>query len=197
MKIKQLLGVLLVIFSIGCTTIEEPLQEPVVLDLNEFLHTPETRMVDSIAKIYIRYNKDTTLVHRVAYGTYKYANTVQVSPFLLASVVVTESAVNPKAISIVGARGLGQVMPRYWSGVYPHCGEDLFHVETNLCYSSLILKYYIITAEGDIARALQLYSGGTHLYDYTVMTRCAQYSQGPETVLQDLDNESECVYHAI
>jgi soluble lytic murein transglycosylase-like protein len=60
-----------------------------------------------------------------------------------------------------GAVGLTQVVPRYWLGIYPECGEDLYtDVYTQVCYGARIFQYYF-DVWGDTTLALYAYNGCT------------------------------------
>lgn len=57
------------------------------------------------------------------------------------------------------AVGLGQIVPELWEGVYPECGQDLFQVRTNVCYTVRIWKYYRQTHHPDLHASLLAYNG--------------------------------------
>lgn len=80
------------------------------------------------------------------------------SPELVLAVIDIESAFNPYAISIVGARGLMQVMP-FWLKEIGRPGDSLFRVQTNLRYGCTILKHYLDREKGNLNLALRRYNG--------------------------------------
>ena len=115
----------------------------------------------------------------VAYAMLIYDETLEaeIDPTLLAALVMTESYADPRAVSITGARGLGQIVPGIWLGSYPKCGDDLFDPRTNICYAAKILRLYI-DKYGDLRYALNRYSGYTEVYGFT-------YDHSPYTLRID------------
>ena len=81
-------------------------------------------------------------------------------PALVLGLVQVESNFNKFALSRAGARGYMQVMP-FWtrliSGTDP---SALFHMQTNLRFGCVILRYYLLDREGgDLFLALGRYNG--------------------------------------
>lgn len=95
-------------------------------------------------------------------ATEKYTN---VSPELAASVFRIESNFNRYAVSNVGARGLGQVMP-FWTRVkhfrqatgIKHV-DELFNPRLNVRATVYVLSHYITTGGSEI-RGVTQYHGG-------------------------------------
>lgn len=85
-----------------------------------------------------------------------YRNNIDVATVI--AVVFNESNFRPRATSIVGARGLMQVMPS-WAGYWKACGRDLYDIRSNLCYGTRILAYELERASGNERRALLGYNG--------------------------------------
>lgn len=81
-------------------------------------------------------------------------------PRLLRAVVKTESAFNHKAVSRVGARGLGQVMPFHVSTCGLRSVESLFDPVHNLQCSARILAENLRTFNGNIRDAVAAYNAG-------------------------------------
>jgi soluble lytic murein transglycosylase-like protein len=79
-------------------------------------------------------------------------------PELVLAVIEVESNFDPFAISVVGARGLMQVMP-FWLKEIGRPGDSLFRVQTNLRYGCTILKYYLDKERGNLRAALARYNG--------------------------------------
>jgi len=65
------------------------------------------------------------------------------NPYTAARVIRTESHGDSMAVSAVGAVGLGQIRPEVWLGVFPSCGNNLFRVRDNVCYTVHVLNYYM------------------------------------------------------
>jgi soluble lytic murein transglycosylase-like protein len=81
-------------------------------------------------------------------------------PALVLGLVQVESNFNKFAVSRAGARGYMQVMP-FWPRLIQ--GTDpavLFHMQTNLRFGCVILRYYLLDREnGDLFMALGRYNG--------------------------------------
>ncbi|WP_258868005.1 lytic transglycosylase domain-containing protein [Alkalilimnicola ehrlichii] len=86
------------------------------------------------------------------------ANRVDLPPELVLAVIEVESAFNRFAISVVGARGLMQIMP-FWLDEIGHPDDNLFDVSTNLRMGTTILRHYLDIENGDLTRALARYNG--------------------------------------
>lgn len=121
----------------------------------------------------------------------KYSKEANINPKRFAALIRVESHGNPNAISVMGAVGLTQVMPRFWNNVYPECGptsetivfgQGFAHPQTSICYGTKILEFYIQKASTwfvleltpqlkipfafvpDMQYALNLYSGFAKQY---------------------------------
>jgi len=84
----------------------------------------------------------------------------RVDPLLILAVMAIESRYNPVAESVMGARGLMQVIPRYHpEKLEPHGGEQaLLEPEVNIVVGAQILREYT-RRFGDLEAALQMYNG--------------------------------------
>jgi Transglycosylase SLT domain len=87
---------------------------------------------------------------------------LKLDPLLILAVISVESRFNPVAESVMGAKGLMQVIPRYHSDKFePLGGEKVaFDPQANIFVGAKILKEYL-RRTGDLADALQLYVGAT------------------------------------
>jgi energy-converting hydrogenase Eha subunit A len=83
-----------------------------------------------------------------------------VDPLLILAVMAIESRFNPIAESVVGAKGLMQVVPKFHQDkLEAHGGEDsVLDPLTNITVGSRILKEYI-RRTGSVEAALQYYAG--------------------------------------
>ena len=83
-----------------------------------------------------------------------------VDPVLILSVMAIESRYNPVAESVVGAKGLMQVIPKYHlEKLLDHGGEEaLLDPEVNIHVGAQILREYYRRL-GDQEAALQMYAG--------------------------------------
>jgi soluble lytic murein transglycosylase-like protein len=81
-------------------------------------------------------------------------------PLLILAVMAIESRYNPVAESVMGARGLMQVIPKYHpEKLEPHGGEQaLLEPQVNILVGAQILREYQ-RRFGDTEAALQMYNG--------------------------------------
>lgn len=93
------------------------------------------------------------------------ARRAELSPELVLAVIQVESNFDRFAISVVGARGLMQIMP-FWLEELGRPDDNLFDVHTNLRFGTTILRYYLDIEKGHESRALARYNGslGSHKY---------------------------------
>jgi hypothetical protein len=92
--------------------------------VNRYDHLP-------LAQIFRR-RASPEIANRVARAIVKEARELQISPSLLAGVLITEnSRLEPKTVSNRGAIGLMQVM-RFHAGVFDCDSDDLLQVEANI-----------------------------------------------------------------
>jgi len=91
---------------------------------------------------------------------YRAGDQYRVDPLLILAVMAIESRYNPVAESVMGARGLMQVIPRYHpEKLEPHGGEQaLLEPEVNIVVGAQILREYT-RRFGDLEAALQMYNG--------------------------------------
>ena len=87
---------------------------------------------------------------------------LKLDPLLILAVIAVESRFNPVAESVMGAKGLMQVIPRYHTDKFePLGGEKVaFEPHANIFVGAKILKEYI-RRTGVIADALQMYVGAS------------------------------------
>jgi hypothetical protein len=91
------------------------------------------------------WTEDEEKIVRVAELVVKEAFRQGVDPHLVYGVLRIENPwLENWRVSHAGAVGLMQVMPSYWNGNFPECG-DMFELEGNMCYGVRILKYYLET----------------------------------------------------
>jgi len=101
---------------------------------------------------------DPALANRVARAIVKEARELQLSPSLLAGVLLTENArLEPETISNKGAIGLMQVM-RFHAGVFDCDSDDLLQVEANICHGARVFASYLKRTK-DVRSALLRYNG--------------------------------------
>ena len=118
--------------------------------VNRYDHLP-------LAQIFRR-RADAEIANRVARAIVKEARELQISPSLLAGVLITEnSRLEPETISHRGAVGLMQVM-RFHAGVFDCDSDDLLQVEANICHGSRVFAGYLKRTK-DVRSALLRYNG--------------------------------------
>jgi soluble lytic murein transglycosylase-like protein len=123
---------------------------------------------------------DPALANRVARAIVKESRQLQLSPSLLAGVLLTENArLEPETISNRGAVGLMQVM-RFHAGVFDCDSDDLLQVEANICHGARVFAGYLKRTK-DVRSALLRYNGCVK----TLATpKCRRY---PSKVLRQAD----------
>lgn len=91
---------------------------------------------------------------------YRAGEESSVDPLLILAVIAVESSFNPAAESVLGAKGLMQVMAKFhMEKVALHGDQDvLFEPEANIRVGTQILREYLHRF-GETEAALQMYSG--------------------------------------
>jgi hypothetical protein len=88
---------------------------------------------------------------------------IGLDPLLIIAVMAVESRFNPIAESVMGAKGLMQIIPRYHVDKFRVYGGEkyaVFDPETNILVGTQILKDYLAQT-GSLNGALQLYVGAS------------------------------------
>jgi len=111
------------------------------------------------ARFHIRLTDARQIGHAVLNASTRYA----ISPLLLLAVIAVESSFDRFAISVVGAKGLMQVLPSQHRDLVLRT-SDLSDTRTNVRIGSAILRDYIRTSDGNLDEALSRYSGGAKDY---------------------------------
>src|SRR5687767_636561 len=85
---------------------------------------------------------------------------IGVDPLLIIAMMAVESRFNPIAESVMGAKGLMQIIPQYHTDKFRELGgvKKVFDPETNILVGSQIIKEYMVRT-GNINSALQMYGG--------------------------------------
>jgi hypothetical protein len=109
-----------------------------------------------------RYRVSSEMTTNVVSKAYAIGTEIKLDPMLILAVIAVESRFNPVAESVMGAKGLMQVIPRFHSDKFnPLGGEKVaFDLQANIVVGAKILKEYI-RRTGDLADALQLYVGAS------------------------------------
>jgi hypothetical protein len=123
-------------------------------------HTPDELHMRLSAYLAKRYSVAQEPVERLVGATFHAAAHVGIDPLLLLAVMAVESRFNPIAGSVMGAKGLMQIIPRYHQRVLEeHGGEEaVLEPSVNIMVGARILKDYI-ERTGDLEAGLQFYNG--------------------------------------
>jgi soluble lytic murein transglycosylase-like protein len=107
-----------------------------------------------------RYRVATDAVAGFVAAAYRAGAQHSVDPLLILAVMAIESRYNPVAESVMGAKGLMQVIPKFHlDKLMDHGGETaLLDPEVNISVGAQILREYS-RRFGDVETALQMYAG--------------------------------------
>ena len=121
------------------------------------LRREQQAVAEYIAK---RYRVAMDVISEFVAIAYQAGEQHRVDPLLILAVMAIESRYNPVAESVVGARGLMQVIPKYHpEKLDAHGGEHLLlEPEVNIKIGAQILREYQ-RRFGDLETALQVYAG--------------------------------------
>jgi soluble lytic murein transglycosylase-like protein len=115
--------------------------------------------IEPLERVLLYYNKDQRLVRRVASALVAEGRRTEIASDLLLAVLLVENPdLNPNARSIVGARGLMQVMP-FHAGNWRACSGSLDSIEGNICYGAQIFRDNLRATGGNFDKALLRYNG--------------------------------------
>lgn len=97
---------------------------------------------------------------RMVGAAYSAAREVGLDPLLVLAVISVESRFNPIAESVMGARGLMQIIPKYHQAKLGPLGGEaaLWDPESNIRVGALILQEYVYRT-GTVEAGLQYYNG--------------------------------------
>ncbi len=136
-----------------------PAEGPMQVSVSElFLNREQQTMAEFIAK---RYRVAEDAAGGFVAVAYRAGAQYSLDPLLILAVMAIESRYNPVAESVMGARGLMQVIPKYHpEKIEPHGGEQaLLEPEVNILIGAQILREYHRRLGGDTEAALQMYNG--------------------------------------
>ena len=121
------------------------------------LEREQRALTDYIAR---RYRVADAAVAGFVSTAYRAGELHSVDPLLILAVMAVESRYNPVAESVMGAKGLMQVMPKFHlEKLLDHGGEPaLLEPDVNIAVGAQILREYTRRL-GDIEAALQMYAG--------------------------------------
>ncbi|MDB5812330.1 MAG: lytic transglycosylase protein [Betaproteobacteria bacterium] len=109
-----------------------------------------------------RYRVSSEMTTSVVAQAHAIGAEMKIDPLLILAVISVESRFNPHAESVMGAKGLMQIIPRYHTDKFgPLGGEQVaFDLQANIVVGAKILKEYL-RRTGDVADALQMYVGAS------------------------------------
>jgi hypothetical protein len=112
---------------------------------------------------------------------------VGLDPLLIMAVIAVESRFNPIAESVMGARGLMQIIPRFHADKLAAFGGEraVFEPEANIRVGTRILREYL-TRTGNLGIALQMYAGALNDDNDTYTTRVLGEKQRLQQVVATL-----------
>jgi soluble lytic murein transglycosylase-like protein len=123
----------------------------------EPLNAPQQALVNHLAR---RYSIASAVTERMVVAAYRAAQEVGLDPLLVLAVISIESRFNPIAESVMGAKGLMQIIPKYHlDKLHAAGGEDaVFDPESNIHVGTRILQEYVYRT-GTLEAGLQVYNG--------------------------------------
>jgi soluble lytic murein transglycosylase-like protein len=129
-----------------------------LLDRSDEADNPKYRALVSYLSRRYRVAPDAT--QQLVSAAYGAGQEVGLDPLLILAVMAIESRFNPIAESLVGAKGLMQVIPKHHQDkLLEHGGEEaVLDPETNIFVGARILKEYI-RRTGSLEAGLQFYNG--------------------------------------
>lgn len=144
-----------------------------------------------------RYVVNLAASEQVVQAAYAAADQVGLDPLLLLAVAAVESSFNPLAESVMGAKGLMQIIPKWHREKLQVVGGDeaLFDPEANILLGARILKEYVHRT-GTLEAGLQFYNGAffdsTAQYARKVLTERARL----EAVVRGVERVREATLSA-
>jgi soluble lytic murein transglycosylase-like protein len=124
-----------------------------------------------LADVLARRTRRPELADRAAMAVVRESRRLNLSPSLLAAVLLIENrALDTAAVSSQGAVGLMQVMPVH-AGSYGCASTALKELDANICHGARLLRLFVVRSS-TLRVALRRYNGCVH---GTVTPRCSRY----------------------
>lgn len=145
-----------------------PPPAPVALREVEVPDPAQRALVDHLSR---RFYIASEATERMVEAAYRAAAEVGLDPLLVLAVISVESRFNPIAESVMGAKGLMQIIPKYHrEKLLDQGGDDaVLDPESNILVGSRILQEYVYRS-GSLEAGLQFYNGA-------LRDESAQYAQ--------------------
>ncbi len=141
-------------------------------------------LAEFIAK---RYRVSAEAVERFIHLAYSAAHSTKLDPLLILAVMAVESSFNPIAESVMGAKGLMQVIPHFHQDkLRTAYGVELnvMDPETNILVGAKVLREYASRTGNDLAAALGLYGGTGPAPDNPYASKVLSERQRLEQILR-------------
>jgi hypothetical protein len=134
----------------------------------ETLDATQRALVEHLSR---RFYIASAATERMVAAAYRAASEVGLDPLLVLAVIAIESRFNPIAESVMGAKGLMQIIPKYHlAKLRAAGGEDaVLDPEANIAVGARILQEYVYRT-GTLEAGLQFYNGA-------LRDNSAQYAQ--------------------
>jgi len=134
--------------------------------------------INMYIKEFLEYRYVKTTVDKTSIIIYIISEKYNLDPMLITSMILHESSFNPKAESVMGAKGMMQVMWSVWSDKLIENNickveSDLFNEVKNIDAGCFVLRHYI-DIFGSVEIALQRYFGissYSKIYSENIMGR--------------------------
>jgi soluble lytic murein transglycosylase-like protein len=143
------------------TPVETAPPSPAARAQAEAASAPEQRRYHALASFLAkRYKVSQAVTLDLVTMAHAAGHQIGVDPLLIIAVMAVESRFNPIAESVMGAKGLMQIIPKYHSDKFREFGgvKQVFDPETNILVGSQIIKEYMVRT-GNLKPALQMYGG--------------------------------------
>lgn len=154
-----------VLFGLAADQAYAPERGPLALESCVAEETFATEARDPSQVLLVKYLSRRFLVaseaiERMVGAAYRASRDVGLDPLLVLAVISVESRFNPIAESVMGARGLMQIIPKYHQAKLAQLGGDsaLLDPESNIRLGALILQEYV-QRTGTLEAGLQYYNG--------------------------------------
>ena len=116
-------------------------------------------LADSLGK---RYRVSKEALERFVHLAYSAGQMTKVDPLLILAVMAVESSFNPIAESVMGAKGLMQIIPEFHQDKLvgaPGIALNALDPEINILAGARVLREYATRSGEDLVAALRLYGG--------------------------------------
>lgn len=133
-----------------------------------------------------RYLVSAQAMENLVMAAHEAGRVTRLDPLLILAVMAVESRFNPIAESVMGAKGLMQIIPKYHWDKFPASGEQVvLEPRNNIVAGARILREYV-NRTGDLATALQMYNGASSDLDQAYARKVLGEQQRLQQVMRQL-----------